>query len=257
MYSNFPSLVVLLDLFPVTPTLIGLLRNSTSEHECQAWLSLSSSTTVLFPVTLGLPLLLCPWGFQLNACIIFESWSFRWVRVQFISIFASLSGYLLLMLAAIHMLEAISGQYIFKMLLKHRCLTTWILCLIFKTLTKFHNHTPKLTLRFKLLLNILNFVLVVKSTSPSGYSYTNAPFAFLILAMKLLSAPPVFVDKFSIYIKVSTSSTSFLLIWNELLLFKAPIIFLAVGSGHFDPLCELQAYMGLVLIKLIVFCCYK
>lgn len=101
------------------------------------------------------------------------------------------------------MLETISGQYIFKMLLKHRCLTTWSLCIIFKTLTKFHNHTPKLTLRFKLLLNILNFVLVVKSTSPSGYSYTSAPFAFLILAMKLSSALPVFVDTFSIYIKVS------------------------------------------------------
>lgn len=163
MYSNFPSMVVLLDLFPVTPTLsIGLLRNSTTEHECQSWLSsLSSSTTILFQVTLGLPLLLCIWDFQLNASIIFESWSFRRVRVQFIAIFTSLSGYLLIILAAIHMLETISGQYIFKMLLKHQCLTTWSLCIVFKTLTKFHNHTPKLTLRFKLLLNILDFVLVV------------------------------------------------------------------------------------------------
>lgn len=140
--------------------MIEFLWTSTSEDRGFHQLfpaSFISASTVLFQV------LLCPWGFQLNACFSTASWSFHRVRpihchFHFF-IWRSTSS----SLAVVHrpLSETTSSLYIFIILLEHRFINRH-LNFVCNSLWEFLSSQPY-SKNNLLLLNILNLVQVVAS----------------------------------------------------------------------------------------------
>jgi hypothetical protein len=122
--------------------------------------SCNSSKTVLFQITLRLPFLRFPCGFQSSPCLVMLFWFFLKVcliHLHFLILISLLTG-ICYVVSNNSLLLIVFGHHSLNRLRRHRltkiCSLLMISCVVFHVLDPYNN-----TL-IKLLLNILSFVLL-------------------------------------------------------------------------------------------------
>jgi len=179
----------------------------TSFHDLPVFLI--SSSVVLRHVLFGLPLLLYPWGFQSNAVfsiahaslrnvcpIQFHFLLFIWISIGFCLVILHSSSFVILLF-----------HFIFIIRLKHlfinvcNLLVIWLV--VFQVSHPYNNTDFTFVLHIRILtpFDMLWFL-------HTGHSWTNTPFAFLILTATSSSVPPFTDTTLPKYTKDPTSSIS-------------------------------------------------